>query len=237
MRNLAITAVDEMANTVSGTADPSAEVYVWQHEPGEQPRFDADENGDWFADLNGYYDIRPGMGGRAEIRDEFGNGTAVDWYIPDPHFTVFPEWEWFDGYEWPDGTVSITVAGKELVCDTDAVSLDGFFNGLFPEGCDVVVGDQVTFSDGTTIRTHTVRNLAITAVDDVADTVSGTADPDAVVHAWIHEVDGSEMELVAEDGTWLADFSSFGLEEGTCGRVEIRDDQRNSTAVDWCVVP
>ncbi|NIS82570.1 MAG: hypothetical protein GTO14_20755, partial [Anaerolineales bacterium] len=72
----------------------------------------------------------------------------------------------------------------------------------------------VSLTDSTTTRTHTVRNLAITAVNDVTDTVSGTADSDAVVYAWIHEVDGSEMELVAEDGTWLADFSSFGLEEG-----------------------
>ena len=103
--------------------------------------------------------------------------------------------------------------------------------------CLLIIGDLVAFSDGITDRTHTVRNLAITTVDEVADTVSGTADPGAVLHAWIHDVDGSDMELTAEDGTWLADFSAFGLEEGTCGRVEIRDEQMNATAFEWCVVP
>ena len=106
-------------------------------------------DGTWSADFGAAgLDLVENMGGRAEIRDGEGNATAVDWWLPNPRFVVFPEWEWYDGLDWPDGaTVDITVEGK-AECTTSGTSGGNFFNGGFPEGCDVQAGDTVIFSDG-----------------------------------------------------------------------------------------
>jgi hypothetical protein len=237
VRNLAITDVDKGENTVAGTADPGAVVHVWVHEIGGDLQPTAGEDGIWLADFDDSgVDLVENMGGRAQIYDEAGNGTAVDWYIPNPRFTIFPEGEWFDGMDWPDGaTVSISVEGKPE-CFLEKESWGYFFNGGFPEGCDVVVGDVVTFDDGMTTREHTVRNLAITMVDAEANVVAGTADAYAEVYVWPHAT-GEQVLAAADDaGAWLVDFTgAFDLVPGECGRAEIRDGVGNSTAVDWCV--
>ena len=163
-----------------------------------------------------------------------GHWIANVFNVPYPHFTVFPEFEWFDGMEWPEGaTVTITVDAKDE-CTTTAESWGGFFNGPFPEGCDLAAGDFVTFTDGDTVRTHTVRNLAITDVDQEYDTVSGTADPFEWLYVWQHEP-GEQLEIQADEyGSWFADLAGhYDVRPGMGGRAEIRDDDGNATAVDW----
>jgi hypothetical protein len=238
IQNIAITVVDKVANTVAGTADVGALIYAWVHEYGYEMQLTV-EDGTWLADFGSAgLDLVENMGGRAEIRDEFGNATAVDWWIPNPHFTVFPEGEWFDGYDWPDGaTVTITVEDKE-VCETEGVSSENFFNGGFPEGCDIVIGDVVTFIDGATTRTHEVRNLSISLVDAEANIVAGTADAFAEVFVWPHATGEQVMVTADGEGNWMADFNGmFDLVPDECGRAEIRDVVGNATAVDWCVPP
>jgi Tol biopolymer transport system component len=237
---LQVTLLDTEANTIGGVTEPGTEeVHAWVH--GEDATLQIvapDADGKWTVDFSPF-DLAPGRGGRAEQFDADGDATSVDWYIPNPHFTVFPEWEWFDGMDWPDGaTVSISVTGKPE-CAAVAESWGGFFNGGFPGGCDVAVHDVVIFDDGRTTREHTVRNLSITGVDKAENTVAGTADPGAVVHVWVHEIGGDLHPTAGEDGDWLADFddSSVDLVEGMCGRTEIRDEVGNATAVDWCVPP
>lgn len=131
---------------------------------------------------------------------------------------------------WQDETVVITPwdrSGPRVKFD-----FDGNYN-LKP-------GDFVTLAHGTTIRTHTVQNLAITSVDIAAETVEGVADPGVLVHVWSHEFGENELQpTTGEDGAWLADFGSIGIDltEGMCGRSEIHDDVGNATAVDWCAPP
>jgi signal peptidase I len=240
IQDLTISNVDLEEDTVEGTAVFDPEQYIlhtWIHDvDGSYMQMSA-EGGTWLADFGSQgFDLRPGMGGRVELVDQASNATTVEWYIPNSHFTVFPEWEWFDGMEWRDGSVEISVVGKDE-CSTKGESLEGFFNGPFPEECDVVVGDKVIFTDGETTRTHIVENLGITDVDKTGDIVTGTADIGSLVYAWVHEYDGTEMQLMVEDGTWQAYFGSMGIDlvEGICGRAEIRDEDGNATAVDWCV--
>ena len=238
VRNLSITGVDEDTNIVSGTADASEIVYVWPHATGQQVESIVGSGGTWDADFTGIFDLVPGEAGRSEVRDEFGNATAVDWYIPNPRFVVFPDGEWFDGLDWPDGiTIAISVKGKPE-CATEGISIGYFFNGGFPDGCDVAVGDEVTFTDGQTVRTHLVRSLAVIAVDKMEDTVTGTADAFAEIFVWPHAT-GEQLSVTAdENGNWQADFTGmFDLAPNECGRSEIRDEAGNSTAVDWCVPP
>lgn len=240
VQNLAITAVDDGANSVSGTADIGTLVYTWVHEYGYDMELTV-EDGTWLADYGSMgLDLLPGMCGRAEIRDDYGNATAVDWCIPNPHFTIFPLWEWYDGMDWPDGaTVLITVEGKPY-CSASKESWGGFFNGGFPAGCDVEVGDIVTFSDGLTIREHTVQNLAITAIDLDEETISGIADADTTVYVWPHDGLFDPLQAIADEfGFWQVDLGDVGydIQEGASGRSEVRDDMGNATAVDWSLNP
>jgi len=233
--NLSVTAVDAEANTVTGMADQ--DLYIWVHGYDGTEQYLTPVDGIWLADFNPF-DLTGGMCGRAEISDEFGNSTAVDWCVPNPHFSVFPEWEWFDGMDWPDGaTVYISVEGK--ACDTSVESWGGFFNGGFPEECDIVAGDIVTFTDGTTTRTHTVRNLSVTGWNVDADTLSGLADPETQLVVWPHEHDdvATVFPVAGPDGTWTADFSAVGFDlvENMGGRAEVHDEFDNATSVDWWI--
>jgi hypothetical protein len=236
VRNLSVTEVNKVENTVTGTADAGAIVHVWVHEIDGTLQIAAGEDGSWLADFDDLgIDLVENMAGRAQVYDEMGNGTAVDWHIPNPRMTIFPEWEWFDGIDWPDGvTVNISVDGKE--CGVTASNIEpGFFNGGFPDGCDIVVGDLVIFDDGTTRREHTVQNLVVTDVDVSEDTVSGVADPYAAVYVWPHATGETLLANADESGNWQVNFTDiFDLGPNECGRSEIRDGAGNSTAVDWC---
>ena len=232
---LEITNIDPDADTISGRAHAGQTFNVWVHRPENTPtvQVTADTRGQWTADFSGQWDIMPGNDGAAQIDDEDGDGTWVPWRLLNPRMIVFPEWEFFDGNDWPDGAVvNITVASKPE-CATSRESWDNFFNGNFGEGCNVETGDLVTFTDGSTTRTHTVQNLAVTNVDVLANTVGGTAAPGAVVDVWPHET-GQQLQATAADGNWQVDFTRlFDLVPGTCGRSQILVGV-NATAVDWC---
>ncbi len=250
VQNLAVTNVIHEDDTIKGIADPGAEVYVWPHATGQELLANAKTMGQpmgkWNADFSGLFDLVPGECGRSEIRDDFANSTAVDWCVPSTRFTVWPKWNYLEGYEWPvRDEVSISVAGKEQACSTEATPTfpewdpsNSFFSVNFPEGCTLGAGDFVTLSSEMFSFTHQIQELTITNVDLEYDTVEGTAvfDPEQyILHTWIHDVDGSYMQLSAEGGTWLADFGSqgFGLLPGMGGRVELVDQASNATAVDW----
>lgn len=247
---LVVTSVDPDTDTVYGTADPGTQVdvgHIYCDEIGcfGFRRVNADENGNWLADFSvpgedgdeqDIIDIGPGTGSEARQCDEDGECTQFGWFVPNPRFTVFPEWEWFDGMDWPDGaTVTINVEGKPD-CTTKKESWGYFFNGGFPLGCDVAIGDTVTFTDGETIRTHIVRNLTVSNVNLAEDIVAGTADEGAVVYVWPHAT-GHQLESIANaNGNWQVDFTGvFDLIMGEYGRSEVRDEFGNSTAVDWGV--
>lgn len=250
VRNLSITGVNQDTEIVYGVADEGATVYVWPHATGQQLDLTAGSGGIWQTDFTGIFDIAPGEGGRAEIRDDAGNATAVDWYVPNPHFAVFPEWESIEGWEWPAGAVvhltiedpatlqSPDYSGDEPVGPTpwDPNQLWVQFN--FANTYDMKPGDIVTLDDSVTARTHTVRNLGITAVDREANTVAGIADVDETVYVWPHATGQQLQATVGASGTWQVDFTGiFDLVPNECGRSEIRDEAGNATAVDWCVPP
>jgi hypothetical protein len=150
--SLHINSVDVDTEIVTGIATPDrriqAQVCV---QDGCIDRWETvDASGSWAADFSvpgdepgeeRTFDFGPGTGVDAREWDEDGDNTISGYYIPNPRFTVFPEWEWFDGLDWPDGaTVTITVAEKPE-CETSKESWGGFFNGSFGEGCNLVVGD------------------------------------------------------------------------------------------------
>ena len=241
VQNLDITEINLDENQVYGTTDGEKNVILWSWEDPEGRRIETTSEGDyWGVDFDDVgFTLNPSYHVRAEIWVD-GNDTAVDRYIPNPRFTVFPEWEWFDGLDWPDGvTVSITVEGKDGgkdECTTEGTSSDYFFNGGFPEGCDVVIGDTVTFTDGETLRTHTVQNLSVTKVEPGNDIVKGTADAGAEIHVWPHATGQEQIVTTNPKGKWNVSFMGiYDMMPGDGGRSEIRDDVGNATAVDWYI--
>jgi hypothetical protein len=194
---------------------------------------------------SGVLDILPGQELGVWYYGPDGHAVVNAFSTPNIRFTVFPEQNYLEGYEWPDGAVvSISVAGKDA-CSTEVVSgypewdpSNTFFSVNFTEGCTIGTGDLVTLSSGTLSLAHQIQELDIVDVNLDANTVAGTAafDPeDYILHTWIHEVDGSYMQLSAEGETWLADFGSqgFDLQPGMGGRVELVDQSSNATAVEW----
>lgn len=205
VRNLAIIAVDPGENTIAGAADTGTTVFVWPHDGWfETLQAAADEAGLWQVDLDDAgYDLQEGASGRPEIRDDLGNATAVDWYVPNPRITIYPDAQWVDGIDWSDGSsVTITVEGKPT-CTMTMEPQGGEFFGGFPEGCFVSIGDAVYFTDGTITIQHTIQNLAITKLVQDANTVSGIADTGAYVHVWVRDKDNPHTYVTAQDGQWV----------------------------------
>jgi hypothetical protein len=240
VRNLSITDVNTASDTITGSADPGANVVLWPHEFDQVATLQVAAGGDgvWVANFSGVFDLVAGTAGRAQAPDGFGNATATDWQAPSPRFTVFPEWEFFDGLEWPDGaSVAITVDGKPE-CTVEKESWGFFFNGNFGEGCDVQAGDTVAFTDGVTAKSTIVTTLAVTWYDLTEDFLGGTASPDQEVHAWVHGIDPSFMITTPDDvGDWGVDFGDvdYDLAPGSAGRAEQVDPDGDATAVDWTI--
>ncbi|HSF81777.1 MAG TPA: hypothetical protein VLA49_11115 [Anaerolineales bacterium] len=226
-----------------GEVEVNVECHPWGAPEPTEMRFDTvfPDGSDTYAcswagewDIDYYQDVGVGYSGPD------GHWVANAFRVLNPHFTIFPLWQWYDGLDWPDGaTVSITVEDKPE-CTFTKESWNYFFNGGFPAGCNVEVDDTVTFTDGNTIRTHIVRNLAITAIDLDEDTISGLADEGTTVYVWPHDAWFEPLQAVAnESGVWQVDLGDvdYDIQEGASGRSEIRDDTGNATAVDWSLNP
>jgi hypothetical protein len=241
---------DEVRGTISaGWYGEQVYVYcfLWGGSESRDDLVVADGSDEFNCSWSGAYDIQPGD--VAEVQYYGPDGHAVDYYLflPNTRFTVFPEWNYLEGYEWPDGaTVDINVGAKdECTSSAEAGYPDWdpdntFFSVELPDGCDVAIGDRITVADHQTTRSHTVEDMVVTDVNTETDTVSGTAafgPESSLLHIWIHERDDSYMELTALEGTWSADFSAFDLIPGMGGRVEMVDIDGDATAIDWETPP
>jgi hypothetical protein len=171
----------------------------------------------------------PNECGRAQIYDSEGNGTAIDWCVPFTLINVFPDGNYVEIHDWQQGvTATASITGK-VGCTGTTMPIypdwePQYRNPMqiyFPEDCDIVADDVVTVDNGITYREHIVQNLSIITVDGSADTVSGTADPDAPVRVWPHGFGEFEVyPLVAGNGTWIADFSALiDLQGGMCWKI------------------
>lgn len=206
VQELAIVDVDLEAETVGGTAVFDPEQYMlhtWIHGMDGSYMQLSTEGENWLADFGSRgIDLQKGMGGRVELVDQASNATAVEWWIPKPSVTIYPDAQWFDGWGWSDERmVTLTVEGKED-CTVTLQPDGGEFFGKFAEGCFVVADDVVAFADGANTVEHRVRNLAIMKVDKDTGIVTGTADAGEIVNVWVWDLDGSNLEVTSVDGEW-----------------------------------
>jgi hypothetical protein len=243
---LTISLIDEQAEVITGSAAPGETVYVWAHSVELDPlTVMADEEGEWTVEFGGVYDLLLGEWGRAEVRDEDGSSTAIDWHIFNPRFTAFPDWDYIEAWDWPVGaTISASVTGKPE-CSIDGVATIkdepwpmSFLGLKLPAGCDLVNEDELTLTDATTTTEHRVRHLTITSAHAPTNTVAGRTEPGEVVFAWPHQTRfiTPVQANAGSDGAWEVNFTEMiDIPPGIWGRAEVRDEAGNATAVDWFV--
>lgn len=254
LETITIDVFDTETEFMSGTATPGRDVWAaagpqeWQ----ERILAPADpETGAWSADFTTIeFDITEDMRpwSYASVYDEDGDSNEGSTPAPsNTRFTVWPEQNYLEGYEWPDGAlVSISVVGKDA-CTTEAHAgfpewdpSKTFFSVNFPDGCAIEAWDVITLESESQRLTHQVPELSVNDVNTDFDQVTGSAifNPEQyLLHIWINDVDGAYMQLSVEGENWVAAFGSHGIEllPGMSGRVELVDQSSNATTVEWSV--
>jgi basic membrane protein A and related proteins len=241
--------VDVAADVVSGWAAPHSSLDVWIND-GPGYTVQADGSGYWEAVFSAEYDIGPGTEGGANQPDEDGDSTFINWRVPNPVIRVNPRHDDIWGHEWPAGIelaveVRDSAAALKFEGATDSDEWGNF--GIDDLGdCDIVAGDTVTVTDGTTTKTHVVTIARVTGVAVDADTVFGVAEPGSDVIVNVHlEADWISRTVVADEdtGAWIADFSvSVGpepweraheLDQDSVGNAEQGDEDDDFTWIPW----
>ncbi len=254
---LTVDGVDPEADSVWGTAEAGAELQVDINNTGVWRTTTADGSGYWIVDFTEpvgededwqrAFDIGRGTEGEASQYDEDRDATSVPWRVPDTGFNVNPNDESVWGWDWaPNSTVDISVGATESPDHTAIAFTDEWGNfGTGLDGYDLIVGETVTISDGTTTKSTVVTALTVDGVDPDYDMVWGHAAPGGTVQvdAW-----GMAWRQVTADestGEWYADFSIEPLEGegyGTCeidrgteGEASQPDEDGDATAMPWRV--
>jgi hypothetical protein len=261
--SIQITAVNLELDTVSGIAEPFANVHVSFEGSDAQRHVTTDEYGNWAADFSEFgeggggnvlYDIGTGADINAHVSDEDGDITMAEWHVPPlPTIAARPGEQQISGYDWPEGAaIALAVDNPSTPQSpdyTDSLPADmqdwgqteAYFDlrGRFYFG----IGYIITMTDGTTTKVHTVTSLDVTAVDADNDLVYGVADPGDTVHifVWIPWPDSYAWRDVVTDanGEWVADFSipvdgmTYDITDDTFGEVLEKDEDEDFTNIYW----
>jgi hypothetical protein len=135
----------------------------------------------------------------------------------------------------PGATISLTIedGGGVVYADSQTADTNGYFNFNLWDVFDLERGHEVTVSDGTTTKTHTVTNLFVDGVDVTGDVVFGRADAGTSVDVWVY--DNGNLTVTADDsGNWAADFSGMtDLTYLSDGRSKQTDSEGDFTKVQW----
>ena len=248
---LSINSVNEADDQVAGSGSPNGSIDGWACNDNTcgHASTTADDSGDWALDFSSAdtpIDLK--LGTRIYVNQSFDNKNRTESYkyLQNPHFTVFPDWEQAEGWEFTLGsTVTVTIDDP-----TNGVGVD--YTGTAPvtgssveysyflidfSGFDLKPGQTVKVTDGFSTVSYTVSDVTLTAVDRESDTATGTADAGTTVFAKVCIVDCSERYVTTDSGgTWLADFSAtssdpFNVTYGTWAKADQRDSAGNATEV------
>ena len=240
--------VDTDFDTVSGTGSPFADINVNIHDdPGAQRHEVADGAGGFVADFatpgdedyeQDVYDITVGTSGNVSEADVDGDQTTYYFGPPRNSFRVDPAGDQIQGGEWTPGAVTVSITGAAGSPWTATADLNGDFWLDLAGVYDVVAGDFVEVSDGVVVKDHTVTGLELTAVDDVADTVSGLAALGSSVWVNIHESGVADTVVVADGttGVWVATFTGL-IDPDTQGYAYQPDVDGDQTQINWPAPP
>ncbi len=242
-----ISSVDPITNIVFGTADPFDPITVaaWWNCGYQSLNVSADVNGDWMVDFSGACDIIPNTTVGAYEYDSDGDSTRFDWRVPNPSFSVRPELDWVDGWEWeagetitlsiddPNNGLGIDFSTSEQITDSSLSFQIGDFYDIKPDDIVTVYGDM---SD--VIKEHIVNHVSITNVDLDTQTVFGVASSNVRVEVDIHkDCAGAQnnVDVTSDEyGNWEADFSGLcSINQGDHLGAKEWDDDGDYTMFDY----
>ena len=195
--NLAVTDIDPVNDTISGTTEPDQMMWMW-FESSCCRNFQADSSGNWMVDYSvpgadgePIADIQPGSSGTINAVDNDGDNTSVNWSVPNPSFNVRANENKIEGWQWPIGstvTIEVSRPGESISRTATVVAhapwdpnSDSYVEYYFTGEFDILAGDVVSVTQGATTKTTTVTNLAFTDIDLDTDIVTGIASPGANV--------------------------------------------------------
>jgi hypothetical protein len=255
--HLTIDIFDPDGDFISGTAPGGAQVRVDVYNPPPVDTFwslteAAEVDGYWEAYFSPF-DITPEAGYWAYVGDDDGDFTMAELSPPPPlpFIIAWPEWDWVEGIGWPEGAV------VQLIIDDDedpfnpplySTTAESVTNPWNPDETlvgfnlndvvDLIAGHAVVMIYEDTVKVHFVTGLEVGAIDPLADTVSGTAEPYSGVDLWVHRTPGTDIWAEADgDGSWTADFSAvYDVEPGTGGIAAQFDEDGDGTFVEWFLV-
>ena len=273
--NFMITNVNLDTDTVYGSADPGQRVNIWtcwQNNPCINRDETADADGYWFTNFGipgeqdweqEIADLRAGSWIDSSVNDEDGDSTMFGWSVPNPTFSARMTDNEIHGYGWPLGAsvtlivdnpntpppVDFTKTQTAMVADWNPNETYAQFK-LWEDGFTLEQGMTVTMTDGITTKTHVVTNLTVTEIDTEADTISGTASPNAQVEIGHISCDengcyGYRRVTADSSGNWIADFAHVGEDSDEQDIIDITigmgnearecDDDWDCTQFGWYV--
>ncbi len=177
-----------------------------------------------------------------------GTGKTLNCSTPAPWFTVFPQQDVVEGWDWPLGTVlqltvddpatpgEVDFAAEETVVHTPWESWQHWVWFDLSGQYDLKPGDVVTVSGAGLTQTHVVQPLSVYAINVANQTVLGAALPGTHLTLWSWEDPVQQrVEATANaGGIWSAHFEEIGFDllPGYTVRAEVWDEFGNDTAVD-----
>jgi len=252
VQNLAITEINPDENWVFGTTNEGKVVTLWSWEDTEGRRIETDGSENWgvdFDDLdNGGFDLEPGFHVRAEVWDDNGNDTAVDWEVPEsppnPFIAVSltERWFWANNFT-PEAPVTFYIYDDkddantifEFSRNTDEsgnVTIEGWEHGWLPEP-----GDYIVATDGSIVKDLELEYITLDVFDPGNDFLSGIAAyPERSVDIGVGNENGEQwMNVTADNNSqWVADFTlpgyEFDITEDMWAGAHVNDEDGDVTA-------
>lgn len=238
VKNLSITSIDVEGNILTGTADPGelrVRVCLSGNCYSKYPV--ADGEGVWTEDFTDTTDITIDSYVYLYQYDDQGNYTWLYWYIPNPYFYVYLSNNEVAGYEWsPNSTITVTIGGQYWTTQSDSYGEFKLYISNFSL-YQIIPGDEVQVSDGTSTRTHIVKDLSVTDIDVDANTLTGTADPGELeVMTCTSGYCYDKYPVANGEGIWAADFTgTTDITLNSYGWIYQYDAQGNYTEIYWFV--
>jgi peptide/nickel transport system substrate-binding protein len=244
--DLDVTGMDAENDIISGTAGIDQPLWMnLNNSSGDCCRnLQADGSGNWSVDYSlpgsegeQTENINPGSNGTINAPDEDGDNTSVSWQVPNPNFSVRANVDQVEAWEWPLGAnLSLTIHNPfdpESVDYTDSATVMGptgwgdprnYVNFYLYGNFDIQPGFEITLTDGITIKTHTVTDLAFTDIDLVNDTVTGVGKPSSQINIWACDQSNCYNRYLNTDefGDWFADFGNPGPQPGEGTTVDLK---------------
>jgi Leucine-rich repeat (LRR) protein len=254
IRDISILEANATEDTASGGSDiMNGSLHVLGECGSDKVRLTTptDGDGNWNVDFSPSLDLEIGCLITVMAYDEDGDKTFAWWEIPNPSFIVYETQNRLRARNWSLGSyLTIYVYEGETLLYTSSpfgpvisrnvgnpsTTLEGINLDTF---VDIKPGMTVKVSDGVTEKEMIIpASIAVAHIDHEADTISGTADPDASLRAFSLELFGNWRDITAdENGVWLADFSTgeypLDITPDKDGFISITDDDGDSVWQQW----